>query len=65
MLLHTLLLAAAIGLFFYVFLQFSSGSYRLTGKGFIWGVHLLPALLVLIFLQSIYEVFRTGRLSRR
>lgn len=64
-LLHTLLLAVAIGLFFYVFLQFSSGSYRLTGQGFRWGVHLLPALLVLIFLQGIYEIFRTGQLNQR
>lgn len=35
----------AMGWFLYVYITFSSFSYRITGKAFIYGAHLLPAIL--------------------
>lgn len=62
-LLLALLLVVALATFIGVFVKFSSGTYRFTGKAFIYGMHLLPALLVVIFAQGLYEVFRTGKLN--
>ena len=58
-----LLLVVAVATFLGVYFKFSGGSYRLTGKAFIYGMHLLPGLLVVIFAQGLYEVFRTGKLN--
>lgn len=58
-----LMLVISAMIFLNVFIQFSSGTYQYTGKGFIWGAHLLPVVLILIFAQSLYEVFRTGKLD--
>ncbi|MBO9641386.1 hypothetical protein [Siphonobacter aquaeclarae] len=58
-----LMLVISAMIFLNVFIQFSSGTYQYTGKGFIWGAHLLPVILILIFAQSLYEVFRTGKLD--
>ncbi|MBC7890773.1 MAG: hypothetical protein H7Y12_01050 [Sphingobacteriaceae bacterium] len=58
-----LLLVVAVTLLLSVYLKFSGGTYRLTGKSFIYGMHLLPCLLLLIFAQGLYEVFRTGKLN--
>lgn len=63
-LLLALLLVIASMAFMNVFIQFSSGTYQFTGKAFIWGAHLLPFILILIFIQSLYEVFRTGKLDQ-
>jgi ABC-type spermidine/putrescine transport system permease subunit II len=62
-LLLALLLVAAVATFVGVFVKFSSGTYRFTGKAFIYGMHLLPGMLVVIFAQGLYEVFRTGKLN--
>jgi hypothetical protein len=35
----------AMGWFLYVYITFSSFSYRITGKAFIYGAHLLPLIL--------------------
>lgn len=59
-----LLLVGAVAILLNVYFKFSSGTYRLTGKAFIYGAHLLPILLISIFAQGIYEVFRTGKLNR-
>ncbi len=58
-----LMLVISSMIFLNVFIQFSSGTYQFTGKGFIWGAHLLPIILILIFAQSLYELFRTGKLD--
>ncbi|MDQ1086037.1 MULTISPECIES: hypothetical protein [unclassified Siphonobacter] len=60
-----LMLVIASMAFMNVFIQFSSGTYQFTGKGFIWGAHLLPIILILIFAQSLYELFRTGKLDSK
>jgi hypothetical protein len=44
----TLLLVSAFW-FLYVYSTFSSFSYRITGKAFIYGAHLLPAILIGLF----------------
>ncbi|MCY7349145.1 MAG: hypothetical protein LH606_00525 [Cytophagaceae bacterium] len=59
-----LLLVGAVVILLNVYFKFSSGTYRLTGKAFIYGAHLLPILLIAIFSQGIYDVFRTGKLNR-
>lgn len=40
---------ASVGLFVHVYNTFSSFSYSLTGKSFIYGAHLLPIILIGIF----------------
>jgi len=47
--LFLLLMAIGLGLFIYVYTSFSSLSYSMTGKAFIYGAHLLPVLLLGIF----------------
>ncbi|MFT4032312.1 MAG: hypothetical protein QM669_07820 [Siphonobacter sp.] len=59
----TLLLVVGVMIFLKVFFQFTSGTYQYTGKPFIWGAHILPVFLTLIFAQSLYELFRTGKLK--
>ncbi|MCF0069353.1 hypothetical protein LZD49_02655 [Dyadobacter sp. CY261] len=39
------LTAVSLAWFMYVFVSFSSFSYRITGKAFIYGAHLLPVIL--------------------
>jgi hypothetical protein len=46
---YALLLAVALGWFGYVYQTFSTFSYRITGKAFIYGAHLLPLMLVGMF----------------
>jgi len=46
---YMLLLAISIGWFVYVFLTFSSFTYKITGKAFIYGAHLLPIILIGLF----------------
>lgn len=58
-----LLLVVAVGMLLSVYLKFSGGTYRLTGKSFIYGAHLLPGMLTAVFAQGLYEVFRTGKLN--
>lgn len=54
------LLVGGIALFSYVYLTFSSFSYGLTGKAFIYGAHLLPILLIGLFGRYlIHSFFRT------
>ncbi|TLV02855.1 hypothetical protein [Dyadobacter luticola] len=40
------LTAVALVWFMYVYITFSSFSYRITGKAFIYGAHLLPVILM-------------------
>jgi hypothetical protein len=44
-----LLMLVAIGWFGYVYNTFSSFAYRITGKAFIYGAHLLPVILLGVF----------------
>lgn len=46
---YGLLLAISIFWFGYVFITFSSFAYRITGKAFIYGAHLLPIILTGLF----------------
>jgi hypothetical protein len=46
---YGLLLAVSIFWFGYVFITFSSFAYRITGKAFIYGAHLLPIILIGLF----------------
>ncbi|MGV3599680.1 MAG: hypothetical protein ACO1N1_00685 [Dyadobacter fermentans] len=49
------LTAVAIGWFMYVFVTFSSFSYRITGKAFIYGAHLLPVILAGLSLRYLFK----------
>jgi hypothetical protein len=46
---YLIFMTAGLGLFVYVYSTFSSVSYSMTGKSFIYGAHLLPVLLIGIF----------------
>ncbi|MCE7064882.1 hypothetical protein [Dyadobacter sp. CY326] len=46
---YSWLLAIAVFWFGYVFITFSTFSYRITGKAFIYGAHLLPCILAGLF----------------
>ncbi|MCF2443905.1 hypothetical protein L0657_08055 [Dyadobacter sp. CY345] len=46
---YGLLLAVSVFWFGYVFITFSSFSYLITGKAFIYGAHLLPIILMGLF----------------
>jgi hypothetical protein len=46
---YLLLLSISLFWFVYVYMTFSSFSYRITGKAFIYGAHLLPAILIGLF----------------
>jgi hypothetical protein len=46
---YLMFMVLGIALFAYVYVSFSSFSYKLTGKGFIYGAHLLPVLLIGLF----------------
>ncbi len=41
--------------FMYVFVTFSSFSYRITGKAFIYGAHLLPIILAGVNLRYLFK----------
>jgi hypothetical protein len=51
-----ILLAISVFWFGYVFITFSSFSYRITGKAFIYGAHLLPIILVGLFGRYLVKV---------
>lgn len=46
---YSWLLGIAVFWFGYVYLTFSTFSYRITGKAFIYGAHLLPVILAGLF----------------
>lgn len=46
---YLMLLVLGMALFAYVYVTFSSFSYGLTGKAFIYGAHLLPVLMIGLF----------------
>jgi hypothetical protein len=46
---YLLLMVLGMALFAHVYVTFSSFTYRLTGKPFIYGAHLLPILLIGLF----------------
>jgi hypothetical protein len=46
---YLLLDAVAVGWFMYVYITFSSFAYRITGKAFIYGAHLLPVILMGVY----------------
>lgn len=41
--------------FMYVFVTFSSFSYRITGKAFIYGAHLLPVILTGLYTRYLFK----------
>lgn len=53
----------SVGWLLYVWLTFSSGIHRYTGKAFIWGAYLLPLQLIALFSQGLYSLFRSGKLN--
>jgi len=46
---YLILLSVSLFWFIYVYATFSSFSYRITGKAFIYGAHLLPVILIGLF----------------
>lgn len=46
LLVYSAFIAVAVGWFMYVYITFSSFSYSITGKAFIYGAHLLPVILL-------------------
>lgn len=46
---YLILLSVSLFWFVYVYATFSSFSYRITGKAFIYGAHLLPVILIGLF----------------
>jgi len=46
---YLLFMLISVAWFVYVFLTFSSFAYRITGKAFIYGAHLLPATLLGVY----------------
>jgi hypothetical protein len=46
---YLVLLSISLFWFVYVYTTFSSFSYRITGKAFIYGAHLLPVILIGLF----------------
>ncbi len=49
------LTGVALFWFMYVFVTFSSFSYRITGKAFIYGAHLLPVILTGLNLRYLFK----------
>ncbi|WP_353720070.1 hypothetical protein [Dyadobacter sp. 676] len=49
------LTGVSLAWFMYVFVTFSSFSYRITGKAFIYGAHLLPVILTGLHLRYLFK----------
>lgn len=49
------LTAMAVSWFMYVFITFSTLSYRITGKAFIYGAHLLPVILAGMYMRYLIK----------
>jgi hypothetical protein len=58
---YSLLMVLGIALFAYVYLTFSSFTYGLTGKSFIYGAHLLPVILIGLFGRYLIQAFNQAR----
>jgi hypothetical protein len=58
---YSVLMVLGMALFVYVYLTFSSFSYGLTGKGFIYGAHLLPIILIGLFGRYLVMAFNEAR----
>ncbi|MCE6992066.1 hypothetical protein [Dyadobacter sp. CY323] len=54
---YLILAAVAIGWFMYVYITFSSFAYRITGKAFIYGAHLLPVILMGVYSRYLVKRF--------
>ena len=54
---YLILDAVAIGWFMYVYITFSSFAYRITGKAFIYGAHLLPVILMGVYSRYLVKRF--------
>jgi hypothetical protein len=52
---YLLLALVAVGWFMYVYISFTSFSYRITGKAFIYGAHLLPVILLGIYTRYFFK----------
>ena len=52
---YLVLTGIALFWFMYVFVTFSSFSYRITGKSFIYGAHLLPVILTGLNLRYLFK----------
>lgn len=52
---YLVLTGVALFWFMYVFVTFSSFSYRITGKAFIYGAHLLPVILTGLNLRYLFK----------
>lgn len=49
------LTGVSLAWFMYVFVTFSSFSYRMTGKAFIYGAHLLPVIMTGLTLRYLFK----------
>jgi len=58
---YLVMLVISVAWFAYVYITFSSFSYKITGKAFIYGAHLLPIILIGLFGR--YFVKATLRVS--
>jgi hypothetical protein len=58
---YLIFMTAGLGLFVYVYSTFSSVSYSMTGKSFIYGAHLLPVLLIGIFGRYFVMIISNSR----
>jgi hypothetical protein len=52
---YMVLTAVAVSWFMYVFVTFSTFSYRITGKAFIYGAHLLPVILTGMYMRYLIK----------
>ncbi len=58
---YLMFLVLGLALFAYVYVSFTSFSYGLTGKAFIFGAHLLPVLMIAIFGRYLVWSLTTAR----
>ncbi|WP_247236457.1 hypothetical protein [Telluribacter sp. SYSU D00476] len=60
---YLMLMVLGMALFAHVYVTFSSFTYRLTGKSFIYGAHLLPIILIGLFtkyfITALFEARKT------
>jgi cation transport ATPase len=61
---YSLLMMVSVGWFLYVYITFSSFTYSITGKAFIYGAHLLPVILLGLYGRYFVKV-RLGAVGDR
>jgi hypothetical protein len=55
LIIYAAMAAVAVGWFTYVYVTFASFSYRITGKAFIYGAHLLPVILMGLYCRYLIK----------